>query len=190
MAAGDVQRAFAQAAAGDGIELESGSFDWLCEQGHDVPVLMHFQHETYNLGFERFHKLLEKFPKVNFIGHAQTFWGNIDKNNTEQANLYPKGSVTPGGLTDVMLTKYPNFYADMSAGSGLNALTRDEEHTRAFFERHQDKLLFGSDCADVEGKGEKCTGAMIIAAIRRLAPSKAVERKLLYENAKRVFRLA
>jgi hypothetical protein len=30
----DVQLAFAQAAAGDGIVLESQSFDWLCEQGH------------------------------------------------------------------------------------------------------------------------------------------------------------
>ncbi len=34
MAPGDVQRAFAQAAAEDGIVLESQSFDWLCEQGH------------------------------------------------------------------------------------------------------------------------------------------------------------
>jgi len=30
----DVLLAFAQAAAEDGIVLESGSFDWLCEQGH------------------------------------------------------------------------------------------------------------------------------------------------------------
>jgi hypothetical protein len=34
MAPGDVQAAFAEAAAADGIELASGSFDWLCEQGH------------------------------------------------------------------------------------------------------------------------------------------------------------
>jgi hypothetical protein len=30
----DVRAAFAQAAAEDGIVLESRSFDWLCEQGH------------------------------------------------------------------------------------------------------------------------------------------------------------
>src|SRR6185295_11933562 len=48
---------------------------------HAVPVLMHFQHDTYNLHIERFHRLIEKFPKVNFIGHAQTWWGNIDKNH-------------------------------------------------------------------------------------------------------------
>ena len=34
MAPGDVQLAFAQAAAADGIVLGSQSFDWLCEQGH------------------------------------------------------------------------------------------------------------------------------------------------------------
>src|SRR4029079_10048555 len=26
---------------------------------HHVPVLMHFQHDTYNLGFENFHRILE-----------------------------------------------------------------------------------------------------------------------------------
>ena len=34
MAPEDVESAFAQAAAADGILLGSGSFDWLCEQGH------------------------------------------------------------------------------------------------------------------------------------------------------------
>ena len=34
MAPGDVQSAFAQAAAEDGIVLGSQGFDWLCEQGH------------------------------------------------------------------------------------------------------------------------------------------------------------
>lgn len=34
MAPGDAQRAFAAAAADDGLVLGSGSFDWLCEQGH------------------------------------------------------------------------------------------------------------------------------------------------------------
>lgn len=154
-----------------------------------VPVLLHFQHETYNLGFERFHTMLEKFPKVTFIAHAQTFWANIDANYSTPTDLYPKGSVKPGGLSDRMLSEYPNFYGDMSAGSGLNAFTRDEAHGKAFLERHQDKLMFGSDCADAVGKGEACTGAQIIAMIRRLAGSKAVERKLLYENARRVFRL-
>ncbi len=95
----------------------------------------------------------------------------------------------PGGITDKYLSDYPNMYADMSAGSGLNALERDEEHTKGFFARHQDKILYGSDCADLLGRGPGCQGAGTIAAIRRLAPSKAVERKILFENSKKLFRL-
>jgi hypothetical protein len=34
LAPGDVQSAFARAAAQDGIVLASQAFDWLCEQGH------------------------------------------------------------------------------------------------------------------------------------------------------------
>lgn len=158
-------------------------------QAYDVPVLMHWQHKMYNYGFERFYKMLEKYPRVNFIGHAQTWWANVDRNHTDQSVLYPKTGVTPGGITDRLLGDYPNIYGDMSAGSGLNSLLRDEEHARGFLKRHQDKLLYGSDCADAVGQGNECDGAKIIATIRRLAPDKKIERKILYRNAKRLFRL-
>ena len=154
-----------------------------------VPVLLHFQFGRYNTSFERFPRILEKFPRVNFIGHAQTWWANIDA-KADQPTLYPKGPVAPGGLTDKYLTDYPNMFGDMSAGSGLNAMLRDEDHARAFIARHADKLMFGSDCSDAVGEGEKCSGSQMLATIRRLAPSKAVERKLLFENAKRVLKLA
>jgi len=155
---------------------------------YNAPILLHFQHKTYNLGYERFYKMLEKFPRTIFIGHAQCFWGNIDKNHDQTQN-YPKGPVTPGGITDKYLSDYPNMFADMSAGSGLNSLLRDEEHTKGFLGRHQDKILYGSDCADLLGRGPGCQGAGTIAAIRRLAPTKSVERKILFENSKKLFRL-
>jgi predicted TIM-barrel fold metal-dependent hydrolase len=158
-------------------------------QDYNVPVLMHWQYGRFNNGFERFHTMLKKYPKVNFIGHAQTWWGNIDRYNN-QTILYPKGKVTPGGWTDRYLSDYPNMYGDLSAGSGLNALTRDEDHTRGFFNRHQDKLMYGSDCDDADGsKYELCQGAQTIAAVRKLCATKEIERKLLYENAKRLFRI-
>jgi predicted TIM-barrel fold metal-dependent hydrolase len=153
-----------------------------------VPVLMHFQYETYNLGFERFHKLLEKYPTVNFIGHAQTWWANIDKNCPQQV-LYPEGRVTPGGITDRLLSDYPNCFGDLSAGSGLNAFLRDEDNARDFLKRHQDKLLFGSDCEDTVGAGTKCVGSQQIATIRRLAPDHNAIRKMLYGNASRLLKI-
>jgi predicted TIM-barrel fold metal-dependent hydrolase len=133
--------------------------------------------------------MLERYPRVAFIGHAQTWWANIDRGHADQSTLYPKGPVTAGGLTDRYLRDYANMYGDLSAGSGLNALTRDEDFTRDFLTRHQDKLLYGSDCSDVDGAGPKCQGAQTIAAIRRLSASKRIERKLLHGNAAALFRL-
>lgn len=158
-------------------------------QSYNVPVLMHWQHGRYNLGFERFHEMLEKYPDVNFIGHAQTWWANIDADHEDQSDLYPEGRVTPGGLTDRLLSDYPNMYAELSAGSGLNALTRDEGHATEFLERHQDKLMYGSDCGDPVGRAPDCRGAQAIATIRRLSPSKEIERKVFYENAKQLLKL-
>jgi predicted TIM-barrel fold metal-dependent hydrolase len=175
-----------------GVECDSSEMQKIYQlaERFRVPVLMHWQFAMYNHGFERFYKVLEKYPKVNFIGHAQTWWANIDRNHSDQTVLYPKTRpVTPGGLTDRYLADYPNMFGDLSAGSGLNALTRDEDFTRDFLRRHQDKLLYGSDCNDHIGSGEKCQGAQIIAAIRRLSASKQIERKLLDGNAKRVLRL-
>lgn len=173
------------------VECDSRESQRLYElaAAHGVPILLHFQHGTYNLGFDRFDKMLEKHSKTMFIGHAQTWWANIDKNHADQKVLYPKGPVTAGGWTDRYLRDYPNMFADMSAGSGLNALLRDEDHARGFLDRHQDKLLYGSDCNDAEGQGEKCSGSQMLAAIRKLAPNKTAERKMLYENSKKLFRI-
>ena len=156
---------------------------------YQVPVLIHFQHEAYNTGIERFKAMLEKFPAVDFIGHAQTWWGNIDAKH-DQAVMYPKTPVTPGGITDRLLSDYPNMYGDLSAGSGLNSMLRDEEHARGFLERHQDRLLWASDCNDTMGEGQDCIGAKGLAALRRLAPDDAALGKILGGNAARLLKLA
>jgi predicted TIM-barrel fold metal-dependent hydrolase len=172
------------------VECDSKAMQLVADiaKHHGVPVLMHFQHNVYNLGFERFHRMLEMYPTVNFIGHAQTWWGNIDKNHN-QAAMYPKGPVTPGGITDRLLSEYSNIYGDLSAGSGLNALLRDEDHARDFLNRHQDKLVYGSDCNDKVGAGKACSGSQQLATVRRLAPDAQAIRKMLYENAARLLKI-
>ncbi|MBI2689896.1 MAG: amidohydrolase [Acidobacteria bacterium] len=155
---------------------------------YKVPVLLHFEHNTYNIGFQRFYRILEKYPTVDFIGHAQTWWGNIDK-ELQQEVLYPKTRVSPGGITDQYLRDYPNMYGDMSAGSGLNALLRDEDHARGFLERHQNKLIYGSDCSDPYGEGERCSGSKQIETIKRLSPHPSVTRKIFWDNGVRVLKL-
>jgi predicted TIM-barrel fold metal-dependent hydrolase len=194
-ARGELRRVLGSGAIGIGeqkfmLNADSGAISQVAEVAREfhVPMLLHFQFGRYNTSYERFSKILAAFPDVTFIGHAQTFWANIDA-KADQKILYPKGPVTAGGLTDRFLSEYPNFYGDMSAGSGLNAMMRDEDHARGFLERHQDKLMYGSDCNDADGFGEKCSGAQMLAFIKGHAASKTIERKILFENAKRVLKL-
>ncbi len=194
-APGEIRKFLRRGALGIGeqkfrVQTDGQHFERIAKLAEEfgVPVLMHFQHGVYNLGIENFHKVLAKFPRVNFIGHAQTWWGNVDAKH-DQKVLYPTGKVTPGGITDRLLGDYPNLFGDHSAGSGLNFLTRDPEHAAAFLARHQDKLLFGSDCDDVLGIGPGCQGAQILLNLRKLAPDKKVERKILFENARRLLKL-
>lgn len=172
------------------VPCDSQPIELMAEIAQDlkVPVLLHFQHGVYNTGIENFHRLLKKFPKVNFIGHAQTWWGNVDKSH-DQTKYYPVGQVTPGGITDTLLREYPNMYGDLSAGSGLNFLLRDEGHARDFLERHHRQLMFGSDCNDPFGRGPACQGAQTLAAIRRLIPAAELRRNMLYGNAKTLLKL-
>lgn len=79
----------------------------------------------YNYGFERFHTMLERHPKTLFIGHAQTWWANIDKNHTNQAVLYPKGKVAPGGLTDRSWSSVPAGPAFPQTSRRVNPAKKD-----------------------------------------------------------------
>ena len=80
------------------------------------------------------------------------FWGHISA-DYDGTTRYPSGPVKPGGLTDRWLSEYPNLHGDLSARSGLGALTRDSAFARAFVRRHGRKLLWGTDCACKDGKG-------------------------------------
>jgi predicted TIM-barrel fold metal-dependent hydrolase len=173
------------------VEVDSPHIDLVASIAaeHRVPVLLHFEAGHYNLGIGNFHRVVERHPNTIFIGHAQTWWANIDAAH-DQKEMYPKGPIRPGGITDRLLSNYSNVYGDMSANSGLNGILRDEDHARDFLRRHQDRLMFGSDCHDREANGPDCLGSKILAAIRRLAPDKTAERKILHDNAARLMKLA
>jgi hypothetical protein len=151
-----------------------------------VPVLLHFEYHHYNLGFENLEKVLKRYPSVHFIGHAQTWWGHISA-NPDPNDMYPKAPVKPGGLADKLLADYANIHGDLSAGSGLNAITRDPEFSRGFLERHSRKLIWGSDCPCRDGKGGGaksgyCIAGRCLAALRGLVSSHRDLRRMLYDN--------
>lgn len=157
----------------------------LCEEFR-LPVLFHCDNirctDTPDLrGLEA---MLQMFPNVTFIGHAPGFWAAISADVTEKdRGSYPQRPVVPGGRLDELLSTYPNLYADLSAGSAYNALTRDWTFGEAFLERHHRKLLFATDYLY---RGQEVPQFEMFAKARL---SEAARRAIGSENARRLFRL-
>ena len=112
----------------------------------NFPVLIHIddQHAVDEPGLPRLRKVLRALPSVNFLAHANGWWASIS-GDADDLGGYPEGSITPGGAAVRLLEEFSNLYGDLSANSGLNAVTRDPEFGRKFLIDFQDKLLFGTD---------------------------------------------
>ena len=191
----------------DGPELQR-MYALAAELG--VPILVHFQEVEHfageglwSTGFKRFETMLRKYPKTTFVGHADAFWANVDAAYANDA-AYPTGPIRRTGLTDKWLSDYANLFGDMSANSGNNAMSRDAAFTADFLERHQDKLVFGSDCSCTDGAGAgisqannptaarlagKCVARETLTLLQR-STTPAVFKKIVWENGHRLYKIA
>ncbi len=132
-------------------------------------------------GLPRLESCLKAYPRVTFVGHGPGFWSAISADDPREG--YPKGPVKPGGAVDRLLADYENLYADLSAGSGYNALTRDPGFTEGFIERHWKKLLWGTD---IVAPGQEHPQ---LAWIRALDAPEEVRYAISEGNARRVLKL-
>ena len=175
----------------------------------EVPVMMHIQtfphfagELPYNTGYTQFDKMLRAYPRTNFIGHGDLFWAHISADVPTDRG-YPSGPIKAGGLTDRWLSDFPNLYADMSANSGNNALSRDTQFSRGFITRHRSKLIFGSDCSCLDGKGAgvsqnnnpeairlagKCVARETLTLLQGLT-SPEIFRRITWENGINLFKI-
>jgi len=117
-----------------------------------LPVTFDMQDsaEGYGLrddpGLPKLARALRACPETVFVGHGPTFWAEISGQvSLEERNAYPKGKVVEGGAVPRLMRRYPNLWADLSAGSGYNAVTRDLDFGLSFLETFQDRLMFGTD---------------------------------------------
>ena len=92
------------------------------------------------------------------------------------AQAYPAGPVTPGGKLWTYLDNYPNLWCDLSAGSALNAISRDPAVGRKFLLRYPDRCLFARDYFD----------GRLHEFIRACKLPDAVYRKIMSGNALRL----
>ncbi len=150
----------------------------------DFPVLFHIDNRfaVDTPGLPAMERVLKEFPEVNFIGHANGWWNSIS-GDVKKFKGYPKEKITSGGAAGRLLDEYPNMYADLSAGSGLNAITRDPEIGREFLLTHADKLMFGTDALGGEGRESH------FEFYNNIDLPEDVKAKLFRDNAHRILKI-
>jgi len=133
-----------------------------------LPVLFHMDggNNKDDANLSHLENALKTYPKCTFIGHGPGFWAKMK-------------------AADVLLGKYTNLYADISAGSGAKAIGRDKVYSRAFMVRHADRVLFGTDGGPWSlGKKTPPPHFALIDSLRLPAEVKA---KVCRENANKLF---
>ena len=81
---------------------------------------------SFNTIIEAFARLVEKFPKLRFVGaHVGCYAENLE-------------------WVAALLERCPNFHVDISAR--ISELGRQPFAARRFLEKYQDRVLFGIDC--------------------------------------------
>jgi predicted TIM-barrel fold metal-dependent hydrolase len=149
-----------------------------------IPIVMHIDWwiNRDKPGLPGFEKMIATYKHVKWVGHAQYFWREISAKVPKKVS-YPKGPVVPGGRLDTLLKKYKNLYADLSAGSGYNAITRDPEFGIAFLKRWKHRLMFATD------KLRAKQDTSIIEYIKTVGIGEDAKKRIMRGNAEKVFGL-
>jgi len=151
----------------------------------ELPVVIDIRYEYINYdkpGLPGFEKVLSQHSNTVFIAHGPAWWSEISAEVDPKVG-YPKGKVKPGGRADTLLGEYENLYADLSAGSGYNAITRDPEFGVEFLERHKEELLFATDYLH---EGQELP---MVDHIKKVNISRKAFRAITKENAKKLLHI-
>lgn len=152
----------------------------------NIPIVMHL--DAYRcideVGLPKFEKMIKTYHKTIFVAHGPHWWAEISADvKPSDRSSYPSGPIKAGGKVEYLLQSYNNIYADLSAGSGENALKRDPEYAREFLERNSSKLLFGTDLLRKSQKIE------IHTILINMNLSEKTYEKILYRNAEHLLKL-
>lgn len=145
---------------------------------------------------------LQRFPKLIFLGHGPVFWCEIAKLETPgercvHMDLYGHSCKMPGtrtpffpiagqpikeeGVVPKLLRRYPNLHLDLSDGTPLANLQRDEEFSQAFIHEFYERMYFGTDCIS-----RNCQAPMLDQLkdwLKRGVITQTMYNKITHENA-------
>lgn len=74
-------------------------------------------------------------------------------------------------------------------GENTRGLLRDPDFAKDFVVRHQDKLMFGSDCPCTTGNSATCWSVIKLVALNQLQLSAEVQQKIYLTNAQKLLKL-
>jgi uncharacterized protein len=160
-----------------------------------LPVLFHLSPKRTGLygmidkpGLPGMEEVLIEFPKTIFIGHAPSFWNEIDGDlKPARRNGYPAGPIKTKGALWRLMETYPNLYGDFSAGSGHNVLVRDMDVGNEFLNKFNKKIFFGTDMFMVK-KEPPMHLTMMQNALSEHKITETVYENIMHRNFERVFR--
>ncbi len=165
----------------DGSDRIGGDFGL-----YDEPGLTLFEHS------------LQRFPKLDFIGHGPTIWAEIAPLETparrktaftpdgEQVGwIPPRTPITQEGVLQKLLRQYGNFYGELS--DAFIALDRDHDYGPKFLTEFQDRLFFGTDfcCVGMPFR----TQELLLDWRAKGKISEEVFQKIARENVRKYFQL-
>ncbi len=162
-----------------------------------LPIIFHIsprQDFSYgivdHLGLPLLEGALQKFPELTFLGHSQPFWSEISGDlREEERNGYPEGKVAPGGAVLRLMRECPNLHGDLSAGSSLNAITRDPQFSHAFMTEFQDRLYFGTDVCAPDNEHHTKLVSFLNDSVENGYIAREVYEKIAWKNAEQLLGL-
>ena len=163
----------------------------------ELPVTIHMSPEvgySYGVvddpGLPMLEEVLKKFPRLNILGHSQTFWIEMSADaptDREGRNSWGEGKIVPGGRVPALFEKYPNLWGDLSANSAGRAIMRDEEFGLWFLETYADRLFFATDMVNTDMVFP--LGGWLDEMVSTGKLSRSAYEKICFGNAQRVFGL-
>jgi len=162
----------------------------------DLPVLFHGTGPgpgLYGLidevGSPRLERLLQQVPGTTFIGHATGFWAEVDGSITSDTkSTYVPGPITKEGSLPKLLRTYAHLFADISAKSGYNAISRDRDFGISFLNEFQDRILFGTDVTIGDERGIRPHLEYLNGLLNEGSIDKTVFDKITSGNALRILK--
>lgn len=161
----------------------------LCAEAR-LPVLLHLD-GNINRDIDGFERMVAQYADTIFIAHGPSWWAEMAADRPEGV-AYPTGPIERPGRADAMLGRYPNLYADISAGSGLRGMSRDPGYTKGFVQRHWRRLILGTDFPCINGATGRLFGVdrSHLDLVLGLEAPEEQRRAILSDNLLRILRPA